>query len=124
MLTREGQADSASVEFKQGLDSIRTSMFATNAYCVISSNGNTRVDQINAGRDWLRLHLVATAHGLSMQPLSQALQEYPEMAAQYARAHKMLAAPGETVQMLGRVGYGPKIDMSPRWPLETRIINA
>jgi len=124
MLTREGQADSSSAEFKQGLDTIRSSMLATNAYCVITTNGNTRIDQINAWRDWLRLHLVATERGLSTQPLSQALQEYPKMAAQYARAHKILAAPGETVQMLGRVGFGPKIDLSPRWPLETRIINA
>ncbi|MEQ9490084.1 MAG: twin-arginine translocation pathway signal protein [Alphaproteobacteria bacterium] len=124
MLTREGQADSSTAEFKQGLDSIRTSMLATNAYCVITTNGNARVDQINAGRDWLRLHLAATAQGLSMQPLSQALQEYPEMSTHYARVHEMLAVPGETVQMLGRVGYGPTIGPSPRWPLETRLANA
>ena len=31
------------------------------------------------------------------------------------------AAAGETVQMLGRLGYGPSIAPSPRWPLETRI---
>lgn len=124
MLTREGQADSSSAEFKQGLDSIKNSMLATNTYCVITTNGNTRVDQINAGRDWLRLHLAATEQGLSMQPLSQALQEYPEMATHYARAHEMLAATGETVQMLGRVGYGPSIGPSPRWPLETRLANA
>jgi hypothetical protein len=101
MLTREGQADSSSAEFKQGLDTIRSSMLATNAYCVITTNGNTRIDQINAWRDWLRLHLVATERGLSTQPLSQALQEYPEMAALYAQVHEILAAPGETVQMLG-----------------------
>ena len=124
MLTREGQADSSSTEFGQALDSVRTPMNATNTYCVITTNGNTGVDQINAGRDWLRLHLVATAHGLSMQPLSQALQEYPEMAAHYTQAHEILAAPGETVQMLGRVGYGPTIGPSPRWPLETRLENA
>jgi hypothetical protein len=59
-----------------------------------------------------------------MQPLSQALQEYPEMAAHYARAHEILAGPGETVQMLGRMGYGPTIGPSPRWPLETRLKNA
>lgn len=124
MLTREGQADSSSAEFRQALDSIRASIFATGAFCVITTKGNSRVDQINAGRDWLRLHLAATGHGLSMQPLSQALQEYPEMAAHYARVHEMLAAPGETVQMLGRVGYGPAIDPGPRWPLETRLANA
>jgi hypothetical protein len=71
----------------------------------------------------MRLQLAATGLGLSMQPVSQALQEYPEMAAHYQRVHKMLARPGETLQMLGRLGYGPAIDPSPRWPLETRIRN-
>ena len=121
MLDREDQADQTSASFKQGLAMIRKAMIATNAYAVITSTGNTRVDQINAGRDWIRLHLAATGHGLAMQPVSQSLQEYPEMAAHYAQVHEMLAVPGETVQMLGRLGYGPAIDVSPRWPLEARI---
>ena len=121
MLSRKDQADQTSASFKQALDMIQKAMMATNAYAVITSNGNTRDDQINAGRDWIRLQLAATEHGLAMQPVSQALQEYPEMAAHYAQLHEMLTAPGETVQMLGRLGYGPAIDASPRWPLETRI---
>lgn len=121
MLSREDQADQTSASFKQGLDMIQKAMLATNAYAMITSTGNTRVDQINAGRDWIRLHLAATGYGLAMQPVSQALQEYPEMETHYTRVHEMLAAPGETVQMLGRLGYGPAIDASPRWPLETRI---
>jgi len=121
MLSREGQADPASASFRQGLDMMRTAIIATPAYVVLTSKGNARVDQINAGRDWIRLHLATAGLGLAMQPVSQALQEYPEMAAHYTRAHEMLAAPGETVQMLGRLGYGPEIDASPRWPLETRI---
>ncbi len=123
MLKREDQADQTSAGFQQALDMIRKAMNATNAYAVITSKGNTRVDQVHAGRDWIRLHLAATGQGLAMQPVSQALQEYPEMVAHYTQAHKMLAAPGETVQMLARLGYGPTIDASPRWPLETRIVN-
>ncbi|NRB20573.1 MAG: twin-arginine translocation pathway signal protein [Rhodobacteraceae bacterium] len=121
MLSREGQADQASASFKQGLDMIQKAMDATQAYVVLTSKGNTREDQINAGRDWIRLHLAATGLGLAMQPVSQALQEYPEMESHFAQVHEALAAPGETVQMLGRLGYGPAIDASPRWPLETRI---
>lgn len=121
MLRREDQLDPASTGFRQALDMIKTAMDATNAYAVITSKGNTRVDQINAGRDWIRLQLAATGHGLAMQPVSQSLQEYPEMAAHYRQVHEFLAEPGETVQMLGRLGYGPAIDASPRWPLETRI---
>ncbi len=124
MLSREGQADQNSASFKQGLDMIEKAMLATPAYAVITSKGNTRADQIKAGSDWIRLHLAATGLGLSMQPVSQALQEYGEMSALYTKIHKMLAASGETVQMLGRVGYGPTIEASPRWPLETRILHA
>jgi hypothetical protein len=124
MLSREDQADPTSASFKQGLVIFQTAMIATPAYVVLTSKGNTRVDQIEAGRDWIKLHLAATGLGLAVQPVSQALQEFPEMAAHYAMAYKMLAAPGETLQMLGRLGYGPTIDASPRWPLETRIANA
>lgn len=121
MLRREDQLDPTSTGFKQAHDMIQKAMNATNAYAVITSTGNTQVDQINVGRDWIRFHLAATGLGLSVQPVSQALQEYSEMSAHYAQVHEMLAAPGETVQMLGRLGYGPAIDASPRWPLETRI---
>ena len=121
ILSREDQADQTSASFKQGLDMIQKAMIATHAYAVITSSGDTRIDQIKAGRDWIRLQLAATGYGLAMQPVSQALQEYPEMETHYAQVHEMLAAPGETVQMLGRLGYGPAIDASPRWPLETRI---
>lgn len=121
MLRREDQLDPTSTGFKQALDMIQKAMNATSAYAVITSKGNTRIDQINAGRDWIRLHLAATGHGLAMQPVSQALQEYSEMTGHYEQVHELLAAPGETVQMLGRLGYGPTIEASPRWPLETRI---
>ena len=124
MLRREDQLDPTSAGFKRASDMIREAMTATSAYAVVTSTGNTRADQIDAGRDWIRLHLAATGLGLSMQPVSQALQEYPEMRAQYSKVHEILAAPGETVQMLGRLGYGPVIDASPRWPLESRIAHA
>jgi len=88
--------------------------------------GNSRLDQIAAGRRWWRLHLAATALGVSVHPVSQALQEYPEMAKHYDAVHDMLAQGasqgGETVQMLGRLGYGPAVLRSPRWPLESRFI--
>jgi hypothetical protein len=36
----------------------------------------------------------------------------------------MLGEPGETVQMLGRIGYGPRTPRTPRWPLESRMLDA
>ncbi len=76
------------------------------------------------GRRWLRLNLATTAHGLALHPVSQALQEYPEMREHYDRAHQLLAPEGHTVQMLGRLGYGPSTPPTPRWPLEAKIIDA
>ena len=86
------------------------------------TKGNSREEQIAAGRDWVRVNLAATAQGIGFQPLSQALQEYPEMAEIYKTVHGRFAPEGGTVQMLSRVGYGPSVPVSPRWPLEAKII--
>jgi hypothetical protein len=83
---------------------------------------NSRLDQIRAGMDWVRINLAATELGLGMQPLSQALQEYPEMTALYDDIHRRLAPEGGTVQMWARVGYGPDVMATPRWPLEAKIV--
>lgn len=123
MLTREGSLDPDSTEFAQGAQIYQTMLNATPAYAVIRSEGNSRQAQIEAGQRWLRLNLTTTALGLSLHPVSQALQEYPEMAGPYAKVHDLLASERETVQMLGRLGYGPKVPVSPRWPLETKVIN-
>lgn len=124
MLTREGQLDPTSAEFKQGFEIYDKMLAATPAYVSIATAGNDRADQIAAGRRWLRLNLTTTGLGLALHPVSQALQEYPEMAAHRADIHALLAKPGDTVQMLGRLGYGPATPRTPRWPLEARIRNA
>ena len=123
MFTREGSLDPQSSEFAQGAKIYETMLMATPAYAVIRTGGNSREDQIEAGRRWLRLNLTTTALGLSLHPVSQALQEYPEMAQHYATAHELLADEGETVQMLGRLGYGPEVPVTPRWPLEAKVLN-
>ncbi|HZF77769.1 MAG TPA: hypothetical protein VE033_18275, partial [Acetobacteraceae bacterium] len=80
-----------------------------------------RAAELAAGRDWLRLNLAATGLGLSVQPISQALQEFPEMAAAHAEIHAALAPEGGRVQMLGRLGYSAPVPPTPRWPVETRL---
>ena len=122
LLTRESLTDPDSFSFKQAISTYREMLDATPAYAALTSASNTRVDQLEAGRQWLRLNLQTTQMGLALHPVSQALQEYPQMADHYAKAHDLLAKPGETVQMLGRVGYGPKTPQTPRWPLEKALI--
>lgn len=124
LLTREGQADPSSFGFEEGVRMYETILAATPAYAVQTTPGNTRLDQIEAGRRWLRLNLTTTSLGLSLHPVSQALQEYAEMRPHYERAHALLAPEGGTVQMLGRLGYGPQTPQTPRWPLEAKILDA
>jgi hypothetical protein len=124
LLSREAQLDPRSSGFQQGVAIYKEMLAATPAYVVMTSATNTRADQIAAGRRWTRFNLATTARGLSLHPVSQCLQEFAEMAPHYKRAHELLAAPGETVQMLGRLGYGPIVPRTPRWPLETRLKNA
>lgn len=121
MLSREDQNNPESTGYKQGVSMYRDMLMATPAYVVLTSPGNDRADQIAAGGRWLRLNLKTTQLGLALHPVSQALQEYPEMADYYTQVHTMLAAPGETVQMLGRLGYGPQTAPAPRWPLEAKL---
>jgi hypothetical protein len=122
LMSRAAAADPTSMAYRQGLAAVYANADTAMGHVWLVSDGNTRADQIAAGRDWLRLNLAATAAGIAIQPLSQALQEYPEMAALYAQTHQRLAPGGGTVQMLARVGYGPTVGPSPRWPLEAKIV--
>lgn len=124
LLTRAALLDPESISFQKGISTYREMLNATPAYAALTSATNTRIDQIEAGRRWLRLNLTTTRMGLSLHPVSQALQEYPEMAPHYQAAQALLAPQGHTVQMLGRLGYGPVIPRTPRWPLEAKLIDA
>ncbi len=122
MLSRRALADPASTAFRQGLDMFREVTGTAMAFVWIKTGGNSRTTQLAVGRAWLRMNLKAAELGLGIHPLSQALQEYPEMRPHFAAVHGMLAAEGgQRVQMLGRLGYGPAVGPSPRWPIETRI---
>ncbi len=88
---------------------------STPAYFWLSTAGNSRREQIEAGVAYARAQLRASAHGMVMHPASQALQEYPEMAALRRRLPALIgtaaganaADGGPTVQMLCRIGYLP-----------------
>lgn len=121
LLTRDGLREVGGTMWQQGLDANLATYRETPAFVWLCSPANTREDQIAAGRDWLRLNLATTGLGLSLHPVSQALQEYPEMAGHYRTAHALLARQGETVQMLGRLGYREPVPPAPRWPIEAKI---
>ena len=123
VMPREALIDPESDATRSFLSSYKNMLMSTPAYAVITSPKNDRLSQIAAGAAWLRLNLKTTELGLALHPVSQALQEYDEMAKLYNRSHELLAKDGETVQMLGRLGYGPSIKPTPRWPLEAKLLN-
>ncbi|MCE2738477.1 MAG: twin-arginine translocation pathway signal protein [Rhodobacter sp.] len=124
LFTRESAFDTTSPAYQAGLDAVFANADTAMGHVWLVSQGNSRPDQIATGADWLRVNLAATAAGVAFQPLSQALQEYPEMAELFRQVHEKLAPDGGTVQMLARIGYGPVVNNSPRWPLDAKIVNA
>jgi hypothetical protein len=97
---------------------------ATPAFFWMVTPDNGRSTQVHAGRAYVRAQLAATAAGLFMHPLQQALQEYPEQATHYQRIHQLLGAtaPGHTVQMWARLGYAPPTTPSPRRGVDAHIM--
>jgi hypothetical protein len=126
LLTRESMDRKGSTGYEQSLNTYNDAIDASGAFVCLTTASNTRADQLNAGRAWVRLHQAATIAGVAFQPLSQALQEFPEMAGPYARIHALLApAPGATVQMLSRIGYAaPPAHPAPRRALHSILAAA
>ncbi len=90
----------------------------------LASPDNTRVTQVASGRAYVRAHLLATAAGVDMHPLSQALQEFPEMRGPREALHQTLGltTAGQTLQMLSRVGFATEArGPSPRRSLDALI---
>jgi hypothetical protein len=115
-----------SMAIRGQIDSFNATIAATPAFFSMVTADNTRESQLLAGRAYARAQLAATAHGLSMHPLQQALQEYAEQAAPHAAIRRLLDAgrPGQTVQMWARLGYGPAASASPRRGVDAHLVRA
>ena len=124
-ITRETLDTPGTSAFQQGIDMFKPIMASAQGYVWLLTPGNSRAEQIAAGRRWVRMNLQAQASGIAIHPLSQALQEVKAMAGPYAAVHQRLGATGgAVVQMLGRIGYAPSPEPTPRWPLKSRLIAA
>lgn len=124
LFTREDAADMTSSGYKKNTDKILKTLKSTHGFMWIITNNNTRQDQIEAGRNYVRTNLKATEMNLSMHPVSQGLQEYVEMKEIHQKINQLIGIKEpRRVQMLTRIGYGEEIDASPRWPVEKIITN-
>lgn len=122
-VTQSALDEPGSVAYQSGIDMYRGIIDSAMGFVWIHASDNSRAGQIAAGRDWVRLNLSAQSIGLGIHPLSQVLQEFPEMGPHYASLRQELGAEGdEVIHMLGRVGYAAFTPPSPRWPLESRLL--
>lgn len=86
---------------------------------LLSTRNDTRVDQINAGEAYMRIALVAEAHDVRVQPVSQLLEV--EEARRETAAIFQLG--GRVAQHLFRLGHAaPDEARRPRRALDEMVI--
>ncbi len=124
LFTREAASDINNPGSRDAIESTANAILSAPAFTLTRTPGDTREDQLEAGRQWVRLNLMTTQLGMALRPVSQALQEYEAVRVYRERVHQQFAQDGSTVQMLGLLGYGTLPDRTPRWPIETRLLNA
>jgi hypothetical protein len=77
-------------------------------------------DWITTGRAYVRAQLTAAGHDLRFHPLSQTLQEFPQMDRLRARIDALVdVTPPAKLQMLVRVGHTRTPALSPRRDLRS-----
>lgn len=122
IVSREEIATPGTQSFQVGLDMAVNQAQSAMAHGWLVTPDNSRMSQLKSGFDYLRLNLQATALGLAMHPMSQLLQEYPEMAGLQRDVYSALGVktPGH-VQMLVRLGHAATPGPSPRRPVNDMI---
>jgi hypothetical protein len=124
LLTHEKAMTPGTLAWDGGRDYVMAGYAAATAFGWITTPGNTRAAQVMAGRAYARLNLKATALGVAMQPHSQTLQEFPEMAELHRAIHIETHTPeGHTVQMFFRLGYAAPPGPTPRRAADSIVMN-
>ncbi|WP_232772535.1 hypothetical protein [Psychromonas sp. Urea-02u-13] len=90
---------------------------------MLTTKGNSRLQQVKAGRDYCRLNLTTTAMGLAQHPMRQVLQEYSDMQnlQKQFKDHFNIDSQ-QTVQMLVRLGKADKTAHTPRRLISNLLI--
>jgi hypothetical protein len=122
MFSKERAMSGDATVRQQSLDFINGQLANTPVFAWIVTATNDRRAQLAAGAAYVRANLKATELGLAMQPLSQALEEYPEMLPTLAEHKRALGLPeSATVQMFFRLGRAAPVEPSPRRALDDFI---
>lgn len=122
IVDRKDMATPGTPAFQVGLDMARDQAQTAMAHAWLVTPDNSRLSQLQAGMDYLRLNLKAAELGLALHPMSQLLQEYPEMTELQREAFgtMKIAAPSHP-QMLVRLGHAAAPGPSPRRPVRAIV---
>lgn len=95
---------------------------STQALFTLVTPTNTMTDWITTGRSYVRAQLTAAGYDLRFQPISQTLQEFPQMDRLRGEMDAVVGvdAPAK-LQMLVRVGHTQPPALSPRRDLQSII---
>jgi hypothetical protein len=122
-VTLETLSDPDSAQLQANRAAYRKAVETGQAHLWIVSPAYDRKGMFEAGRDWVRTHLKATALGLDMQPHSQALQDFAAIDPFVRELHEALGVPPPgRIEMLGRIGHGSSITPSPRATVVSHLI--
>lgn len=127
LMTAENAMTPGTVAWNGGRDYVLAGYASARAFGWLATPDNARPTQVAAGRAYVRLQLAATRLGVALQPHSQTLQEYPEMAELQATMKRETGTaqtgttPGETLQMFFRLGYAGDPGPSPRRPIDSFV---
>jgi hypothetical protein len=114
LLDRESAADPAGSFASSAVDMACDQAESAPAFGVLATPENTRRAQVLAGRAYARVALTVESLGLAMHPMSQALEEYPDMAEVKARFEREVGLARGAVQMFFRLGHAPPSTHTPR----------
>ncbi len=115
LMTPEKAKTPGTMAYQGGIDYALGWAKDTYNMCWLITQKNDRSSQVNAGRSYVRLNLLAAQIGVSMHPVSQILQEYPEMQGLQKKFNQHVGVTGEEkVQMFFRLGYQERPNPSPR----------
>jgi len=87
-----------------GADNFDREVDRAGSFLLIATQGNSRLDQLQAGMLFQRAWMTAIRRGAAVVPASQPLQEYAAMGDLYRAVHASFARPGETIQMIALLG--------------------
>lgn len=122
ILSRKSTEQDPTAFGQQAVDLTQNAANSTACFAWLTTQGNSRLDQVQVGRDYCRINLKTSEMGLAQHPMSQVLQEYEDMLSlQRQFKTRFHIDTGDTVQMLFRIGRAEATPHSPRRPVSDLI---